>query len=192
MRTLRKSCFVGVMVLAGATVAWAVIPGAGGVIKGCYQKQTGTLRVVDNFSQCNTTSALGENPISWNQTGPIGPIGPQGIQGSAGSAGPRGLAGPQGELGPQGPAGTAAFVNVNYRTAQDVGMTRAFCLAGERLIGGGGFAESGDGLHEAKLRQSYPISDETGATAFGMTAVGWQVASSDFTGTVAAFAICSM
>jgi len=192
MRTLRKACFVVLMLFAAATVAWAVIPGAGGVIKGCYQKQTGVLRVVDNFSQCNTTSAPGENPISWNQTGPIGPIGPEGIQGPAGSAGPRGFMGPQGDPGAQGPAGTPAFANVNYRASQDVGIARAFCLPGETLIGGGGFAESADGLHEAKLRQNYPISDDTGTIAFGTTAVGWAVASSDFTGIVAAFAICSM
>jgi hypothetical protein len=190
MRMMRKVFFVGLMAFAGASAAWAVIPASGGVIKACYVKATGALRLVDTFTQCNTTYAGGESAISWNQTGSIGPMGPQGTQGLTGSAGPQGSIGPQGNPGPQGPAGTLA--TVNYRSVQDVGVVRAFCLPGETLTGGGGFAESGDGLHESKLRQSFPIADATGVIAFATTAIGWQVASSDFTGAVVAFAICGM
>jgi hypothetical protein len=189
MRMLRKVFLVGLMAFTAATAAWAVIPGPSGVINGCYKSATGVLRLVDSLSQCNTAYAGGETPISWNQTGPIGPMGPQGLTGSPGSPGSMG---PQGNPGPQGPAGATAFPTVNYRSAQGVGAVRAFCLPGETLTGGGGFAESGDGLHESKLRQSFPISDETGVNAWGTTAIGWQVASSDFTGAVVAFAICAM
>jgi hypothetical protein len=82
-------------------------------------------------------------------------------------------------------------VTVNYRSAQGIGFARVFCEDGEIVVGGGGFAESGDGLHEAKLRYSFPIADATGVIAWGTSAVGWQAASSDFSGTVGALAICA-
>jgi len=126
--------------------------------------------------------------MSWNQAGPIGPIGPGGVQGPQGLIGPEG---PQGVPGPQGPAGSFAFSTVNYRSEQGAGFARVFCEPGETVIGGGGFAESGDGLHEAKLRYSIPISDATGVLAWGTTAVGWQAASSDFSGTVGAIVVCA-
>ena len=51
-------------------MAWAIIPGPGesGVILACYQNQTGTVRLVDDFSACSKI----ENQTSWNQTGPAG------------------------------------------------------------------------------------------------------------------------
>jgi hypothetical protein len=84
MMRLRDTCVIGVMVFAAATVTWATIPGAGGVIKGCYQKQKGLLRIVDAFSQCSTA----ENTISWSQTGPPGAVGPQGPTGTRRFTGP--------------------------------------------------------------------------------------------------------
>jgi len=39
-----------------------------GVISACSQKQSGVLRVLDAGASCNPS----ENPISWNQQGPIG------------------------------------------------------------------------------------------------------------------------
>jgi hypothetical protein len=63
-------------------------------------------------------------------------------------------------------------------------VARAFCPSGTKLIGGGGFSLNGAGL-----QQNYPISDQTGVVAFGTTAIGWQIAASDFS-TVQAYAIC--
>jgi hypothetical protein len=37
-----------------------------------------------------------------------------------------------------------------------------------------------------------PVSDDTGAFAFGTTATGWHAASSDFEDTVVAFVICAV
>lgn len=55
--------------LAGG-VAWATIPAANGVINGCYQRERGSLRVIDAAGeQCQLA---GEVPISWNATGPEG------------------------------------------------------------------------------------------------------------------------
>jgi len=99
-RTL--TALVGGLVLLALCggVALATIPGAGGVIHGCYGKYGGAVRVIDTGS-CRPTEA----PLSWNQTGPQGLPGPQGPQGQQGQQGAKGDPGPQGPAGSQGPAG---------------------------------------------------------------------------------------
>src|SRR5215207_5546199 len=89
------------------------------------------------------------------------------------------------------PLDWTASMSVQYRSAQDVGMARAFCNPGEKLTGGGGLVEPGAGNIPAQLRQSHPISDQTGVIAHDNIAIGWQAASSDFTYNVTAFAICA-
>lgn len=78
-------------------VAWASIPDGNCTIHGCYAKH-GALRVIDTQTQ---TCHKGEQPLSWNQTGPQGPQGPQG---------PR---------GPQGPPGLGEPVYLAARTVAD-------------------------------------------------------------------------
>ena len=63
-------------------------------------------------------------------------------------------------------------------------VARAFCYPGMKVTGGGGFSINGTGL-----QQSHPISDTTGAIAFGSTAIGWQVAAADWSN-VQAFVVC--
>ena len=74
--------------LAIGSVAFAAIPDSGGVINGCYDKQSGKLRVTD--TQTNKPKACGsdETPLSWNQQGPQGESGPQGIPVPVGPQGP--------------------------------------------------------------------------------------------------------
>lgn len=68
--------------LAGATsIALATIPGANGVISGCYNKASGLLRVVD--AEAGESCGAAEQAIQWNQTGPQGPPGPAGAPGTA-------------------------------------------------------------------------------------------------------------
>jgi hypothetical protein len=55
------------------------------------------------------------------------------------------------------------------------------------VTGGGAYVQGGSN----SLRQNFPISDDTGVPALETTAIGWQAASSDFTGTVAVFVICA-
>src|SRR5437867_11573053 len=87
----------------------------------------------------------------------------------------------------------AAQPGAIYMHHQDTGLARAFCSKRMPVIGGGGFVETPAGMpfKEEKLRQTYPISDATAVLAFGKPAIGCQAASSDFTDTVAAFAICA-
>jgi type VI secretion system secreted protein Hcp len=93
---------------AGAAIAVAAIPGAGGTITGCYLTNTGNapdlrigqLRVIDP-SLSPTLPGGGPNPaavclsdesaISWSQSGPTG------LQGPTGAAGAQGLPGANGQ-----------------------------------------------------------------------------------------------
>jgi Collagen triple helix repeat (20 copies) len=100
------------LALAGGA-AYATIPDDGGVIHGCYARQTGVLRVIDSdASRCLAS----ETAITWSQRGPQGLTGlqgdrgaqgPAGPQGPSGPQGPQGETGPQGATGPEGPAGPA-------------------------------------------------------------------------------------
>jgi hypothetical protein len=120
------------------TIALAAIPGANGMITGCYRPETGRLRVID--AQAGKKCERGENQITWNQTGPQGvpgaagakgdpgpqglpgvqglpgAIGPQGIPGTPGPKGDTGAQGPKGDTGPQGLPGAAGPKGINWRS----------------------------------------------------------------------------
>lgn len=57
------------MALAGG-VAYATIPGAGGVISACYKNRGGDLRVID---AAVATCDRGETLLTWNQSSPPSP-----------------------------------------------------------------------------------------------------------------------
>ncbi len=78
--TRRTTLALGVLagVIASALIggiAWAAIPGPGGVINGCYDTG-GNLRVVDSFPCPKKWE-----PLTWNQTGPPGSNGTNGTNG---------------------------------------------------------------------------------------------------------------
>lgn len=75
-------------------IAYATIPDSGGIIHGCYQKEVGTLRVID--PSAGDSCRASEIPISWSQTGPAGPQGPQGLPGAPGQNGAPGANGKDG------------------------------------------------------------------------------------------------
>jgi hypothetical protein len=60
--------------VAVGTMAMAAIPTSGGVFTGCYNKNSGALRVIDTATQ---TCTAREREISWNEQGVPGPAGPQ-------------------------------------------------------------------------------------------------------------------
>ena len=98
----------GALVGVGGSVAVAAFTGADGdgVIRGCFEKNTGVLRIVEGG-----VCLRGETPISWNQqgvqgeAGAPGAAGPQGPRGFDGYQGPTGATGSTGPAGPQGTAG---------------------------------------------------------------------------------------
>ena len=62
--------FAALMVALGG-VAYATIPDSNGTIHGCYQKNDGALRVVNDAAACRSS----EQAIDWNQQGRPGPPG---------------------------------------------------------------------------------------------------------------------
>ena len=59
------------LIVAVGGVAYATIPDSEGAIHGCFQKNSGSLRVVESVGECRTS----EREISWNQRGEPGPPG---------------------------------------------------------------------------------------------------------------------
>lgn len=96
---------------AGGALAVAAIPSADGVISACYANEDGSLRIVQDDSECDSEA---EKAISWNQQGPRGAQGipgPAGAQGAAGAAGASGSPGSAGPAGPAGPSGASGAPN---------------------------------------------------------------------------------
>jgi hypothetical protein len=169
-RRLSVSAAIAVLI---ATAMVVLVRADQGEIAACVNRHNGELRITRD-GRCRDSREL----LRWNRMGPVGPAGP---------AGPTGPAGPAGRNGDPGPAGPPGMTSIQYITAgmfPGTSVSRAFCPAGTTVVGGGGISVNGAGL-----QQSYPISDATGVIAFGSTAIGWQVAASDFSN-VQAFVVC--
>ena len=114
-----SSC--GATLLIGG-IAWATIPGDGGVINACYGKVGGVVRVIDVAKGEKCLTAL-ETPLSWNQKGQKGEPGlpgATGLPGMNGSDGRDGVSPTVGQLAPGGPncpAGGAAITDADGSTA---------------------------------------------------------------------------
>ena len=98
-RWMIASSLTTVLVAGGLAWAAGAIPGADGVIHGCYNDTNGNLRVID---PATTSCRIAETAIFWSQQGPKGD---QGLQGPKGDKGDQGLQGPKGDQGLQGPKG---------------------------------------------------------------------------------------
>jgi len=116
------------VVVAGG-VAYATIPDAGGVIHGCYHKNSGALRVIDTGG--GGSCATGEISLDWNQTGVEGPTGPQG------STGPTGLTGAQGPAGVSGYERVESVAQALQLPANSGNHLSAQCPGGKKVVGGG-------------------------------------------------------
>jgi hypothetical protein len=171
----RRVVAVGVGIaalLAVGGTALATIPGSDGVIRSCYTKSNGSLRVIDTPGQACKT---GEAALSWNNAGPQGLQGPQGPKGDTGlqgnpgapgTTGPQGAPGPQGIPGPQGPQGPGGvsgyeeheldFDVPNLSSARGV----VECSEGKHVLGGG------VAIGYGHILQSYPSGGATSWTAW--------------------------
>jgi hypothetical protein len=78
-----SSCAAALLV---GGIAWAAIPGEGGVISACYGKVGGVVRVIDTAKREKCVAGL-EVPLSWNQQGPKGDPGTPGAAGKDGTDG---------------------------------------------------------------------------------------------------------
>jgi hypothetical protein len=145
-------------VCAGGATASKLITGKGikdGSITGADIKRAsiGPSKLSDGI--LNDIQAAKERPMA---PGPAGP---------AGLAGP---AGPQGAQGPAGPSNTSAINMVTGHTsvsADDIGGGVVACPAGQNVIAGGYFSDSGYAFsdHPTPDRTGWSIGiDNTGAT----------------------------
>jgi Collagen triple helix repeat (20 copies) len=140
----------GVLLVIGGAVAFASIPDANKVIHGCYGRFTGILRVIDTakpLDRCLPT----ENPISWNQQGPVGPIGPPGPMGPMGLTGPQGLQGPAGPPGPQGPQGISG-ATFEVTTGRVVGSGGNYTLVAQKGL------SPGNWVFQVNVRIDYQVA----------------------------------
>lgn len=115
--------------------------------------------------------------------GPQGPPGPPGAPGAPGAAGAQGAPGAANTVVRVGPGGT--------------GSDFAFCLAGERVVGGGGFSPDLDGY----VWDSSPVDEAGNNVAEGQPARGWAVSASipesasgtgDTNAEVQAYVVCAV
>jgi hypothetical protein len=90
------------LVVACGGLAVAAVPGPSGVIRGCYSRSTGALRVLRKATKCKH----GERPLSWNQQGPPGADGARGSDGAPGASGADGAPGAPGTPGTPGSPGS--------------------------------------------------------------------------------------
>ncbi len=148
---------VALLAVAGG-IAYATIPAGNHVYTACYQRITGTMRLIDPSlpgHDLRSHCSFFEQEISWNQqgvqgqtgpTGATGATGPQGAAGEAGPGGPTGAEGPQGPTGAQGPQGPTGAEGPQGPTGAqglqgpkgDTGaMGPAGQGAGEKIISGG-------------------------------------------------------
>ena len=131
---MRTKLTIGVTlgaVLVFAGIALGAIPGTGGVISACYDKQSGQTRIYDAAAGVPKGCGKTEAAISWNQQGPKGDkgdTGPQGPAGPLGPTGPAGVTGPVGPAGPAGPTGPAGGVRAFAATSDGI------ALAGETEV----------------------------------------------------------
>ena len=127
---------VAIAAVAAGSAAFAAIPDGGGLIHGCYDKQSGQLRVTDTATNQPKTCTNKELALNWNQQGPQGI---QGLQGPKGDKGDPGVAGRPGDPGPQGPAGPTDVVILSKPQIQSVGSNQTTVgaigpLQGENLV----------------------------------------------------------
>ena len=157
VRWLLAGTTMGLSVGLLGSIAYAAIPGTGGVISGCVTtgdvKGQHALTLLDTAQ--STVCQAGQTLITWNQSGPTGPQGPQGA------------AGPPGPQGPKGDAGAPGATHVVARSAtvpsfRDGQPLEVSCNPGETATGGGGHVSADD----IDLRLY-----ETGATGGGSPGV---------------------
>jgi hypothetical protein len=169
-RAARLGVTMEVLFAVAGGIAYATIPDSGGAIHGCYQKNSGQLRVVEPSTGAGCApSALA---LDWNQVGPQGPTGP---------AGPTGPQGPSGDTGPQGPAGVSDGAEADTESTTTViaadpwddiaGTTTGTLPAGDYLYEANVYVIPSDGAVELECNASPSIA--------GSTSLGTEVSLAD-------------
>ncbi|MFL5822327.1 MAG: hypothetical protein ACJ764_02680 [Solirubrobacteraceae bacterium] len=149
---------IALMISLGG-LAWATIPSGNGTVHGCFDTQTGALRVID--ADASAACASGEQGLNWVSSGPRGRTGATGFRGPTGPSGPRGQRGLRGSRGPTGPSGALPheprirFVSEHYHAR---GSYRAYatCRPNEEALAGGALLAADPYNHVVAITASYP------------------------------------
>jgi hypothetical protein len=139
--------------VAAVTVAVGSATGAGRTptsLTACAAKDGGALRLVAKKKACRSN----ERVVTWSERGPRGASGTSGINGAA---------------GPQGPAGAPGVsgyqVVEEFRTMSGSYFNNVYvpCPAGKRVVGGGAFAVTAQGVEVGSgtflVRSQAPTAD---------------------------------
>jgi hypothetical protein len=186
-RRSQRIIILSAAVIILGVIGYANIPDANGVIHGCYQKNSGKLRVIDSemMEECHPQA---ERPLQWNQTGPEGPEGPVGPGGPAGSQGVPGPAGPtglQGPAGPQGPAGTPGISTATFAfTTSAVNLNPGFTQIVSKNLPAGDWAVVATATVTSPTSLDEHLVSTTCELRSGAAVIG---RASDFTGFVEDF-----
>lgn len=131
MRLLLAGSAIGLSIGLIATLAYAAIPGTGGLITGCVSNVGFNAQHVLTLLDTSQRDACGqgEHLITWNETGPQGP---------------KGDIGPQGPKGDTGEPGATHIIarSTTVNTFRDGEPLEVSCNTGEVATGGGGHVSS--------------------------------------------------
>ena len=200
---LSKKLIAGIIVIiaiAAATTAFAAIPDGNGVIHGCYNIQSGALRVINSDPNGFSLScAPKEAGLQWNQQGPQGlqgakgDPGPQGLKGNPGPQGLKGDTGAQGPKGDAGPAGPSSLPFLYIKRVSEVALpndTSSWTKVATLTLPGGTYADAvsvtgwvarageSDLIAWCQLRKSGVVLDDSGV----FEANGGAIAMTDYVG----------
>jgi hypothetical protein len=139
----RVAILVVLAALLGAGVGYAAIPhSTTGVISGCYEKNTGLLRVIN--AQDGKSCTRFEAPLTWSQQGPQGVPGLRGLQGEQGLQGIDGVKGQDGAAAPaQHIEVETVYTNHGYGALGGGLTVDVGCDPGWVMTGGGADANDG-------------------------------------------------
>lgn len=157
----RLAIALGPVLLAATVLApRRVAAQAATVLYGCYVPNSGTVYRIKGPGLPNDCRSDTHVQFTWSLQGPQGPQGPQGAQG------------PQGVQGPAGtPGGVSGRVVVTAEAsigAGQPGFALAKCPTGKKLVGGGGFADTGTQFY-------WNGPDGTGGATYTPSDTDWKV-----------------
>jgi hypothetical protein len=126
-----------------ASIAYATIPDTGGVIRSCYDKDNGNVRLIDPASPVKDRNSCrtNERALNWNM---------QGLKGDSGTNGTNGTNGTDGVDGSDGAPGTDGISGYAIVSEHFVfGEGTVLCTDGKHVIGGGAEMDASTGTLSA-------------------------------------------